>query len=282
MEARKIPAPWLPTHEICHVYEATCAGFTPGTPYADDDNDPCPEFTFHCNLIQNGVIHDNNDSDVYDSDLENDTDSETTSCVTSDHDSDIVEIVRTTRSHISEVRHDSAIFEVVGIENDIHNATAIRADSIYEDTPLKDAWDTTLISTIMTKPWSPGPKNWLTAQDLLKLHTMVSRGSSTTAATNTENNLSPCSGEAVCVTPATLSVDVDVNSRFCMPLRFTMRPPPVSPSPQVPPVLVPQYSTHPVDGIGFGFKMKTWISHLWPPKPKKGPRLKRLTLLNPS
>jgi hypothetical protein len=285
MEARKVPAPWVPTRDIYHVYEATSPVFTPGKPYTDDDYNPCPEFTFNCEDIHKGVIHDDDASDTYDSDSDIDTDSETiTSCITSDRDSDIVEIVRIARTRVSEVQRASAVFEVVGAESTIHDASTvtIRADAIHEDTPLKEAWDTTLISTASTKPSSPGPKNWLTAQDLRKLHAMVSSAGSSTTATNVESSISPRSGETVCMTPATPTFDVDVNSRFCTPPRFTIRPPLVSPSPQLPPVLVPQYTTQATDGAGFGFKMKIWISKLWPPKRKRGPRLKRLTILNPS
>ena len=248
MEARKVPAPWLPTREIYHVYEADPPIFTPGRPYTDDDCDPCPEFAFRCNDIQKGVIQDDDDddNDIYDSDSDIDTDSETiTTCITADRDSDIVEIIRVTRTPVSEARRASLFFEVVGVENSIHDSSTFRADSIHEDTPLKEAWDTTLINSVSTKPCSPGPKNWLNAQDLLKLHMMVS----STNATNAESSISSRSGETVCMTPATPTFNVDVNSRFCTPPRFMM---------------------------------KTWMSNLWPPKPKKGPRLKRLTLLNPS
>jgi hypothetical protein len=274
MEARKVPAPWIPTREIHHAYEATSPVFTPGRPYTDDDCDPCPEFTFHCKDIRTGVIHDD-DTESFDSNLET---------VTSDCDSDIVEIVTVTRTRISEVpavgiQHSSAIIEDDGIETSINDASTLRVDSIDMDTPLKDAWDMTLVSPVRTKPYSPGLKNWLNAQDLLKLHATVSSRSSTDAI-KLESSVSPPSGETVCVTPATPTFDVDVNSRFCTPPRFTMGPPLISPSPEVPSVSVsvPQNTTHVVNGTGFAFRMKMWVWKLRSPKPKKGPQLKRMSL----
>ena len=273
MEARKVPAPWIPTREVHHAYEATSPVFIPGQPYTDDDCDPCPEFTFHCKDIRTGVIHDD-DTESFDSDLET---------ITSDRDSDIVEIVTITRTRISEVpavsiQCSSATIEVDGVENSINDASTLRVDLLDMDTPLKDAWDMTLVSPPRTKPYSPGLKNWLNAQDLVKLHAMVSSRSSTDAI-KLESSVSPPSGETVCVTPATPTFDVDVNSRFCTPPRFTMAPPPVLPSPEIlsVSVSVPQNTTHVVNGTGFAFKMKMWVSKLRAPKPKKGPQLKRMS-----
>jgi len=274
MEARKVPAPWIPTREIHHAYEATSPVFTPGQPYTDDDCDPCPEFTFHCKDIRTGIIHDD-DTESFDSDLET---------IASDRDSDIVEIVTITRTRISEVpavsiQRSSAIIKADGAENSINDASTFRANSIDVDMPLKEAWDLTLVTTPRTKPYGPGLKNWLNVQDLLKLHTTVSSRSSTDAI-KLESSISPPSGEAVCVTPATPTFDVDVNSRFCTPPRFTMGPPSVSPSPEVSLTSgsVPQNIAHVVNGTGFAFKMKMWASKLRSPKPKKGPQLKRMSL----
>jgi len=277
MEARKIPAPWIPTREIYHEYEATSPVFTPGQAYTDDNCDPCPEFTFHCKDIRAGVIHDD-DTESFDSD------SETT---TSAHDSDIVEIVTVTRTRISEVpavglRRSSALVEVDGAEKGTNAASTHLVDSIDMDTPLKDAWDMTLVTPPRTKPYSPGLKNWLNAQDLFKLHATVSSRSSTDAI-NLESSVSPPSGETVCMTPATPTFDVDVNSRFCTPPRFRMASPPsVSPTLQVPSDSdsdsVPRNTAHVGNGIGFAFKVKMWVSKLRSPKPKKGPQLKRMSL----
>ncbi|KIM38003.1 hypothetical protein M413DRAFT_249543 [Hebeloma cylindrosporum] len=285
MEDRKVPAPWIPTREIHHAYEPTSPVFTPGKSYTDDDDcDPCPEFTFHCKDIRTGVIHDD-DADSFDSDLET---------VASDRDSDVVEIVTITRTRISEVpavgiQRSSAFIEIDGLAKITDDASTLRASSMDTETPLKDAWDMTLVSPPRTKPYSPGLKNWLNAQDLVKLHhATVSSRSTSTDAIKVESSVSPpLVGETVCMTPATPTFDVDVNSRFCTPPRFAMSkpPPPVSPSLEIPSVSVsvPENTNTAhvvVNGTRFAFKMKTWVSKFRSPKPRRGgtPLLKRLSL----
>ena len=152
MKKRMIPAPWVPGQGTLHVYQATPeeATFTPGEPYSDEVEDPCPDFYFIAEGAHLSVLElDGINGDHYDSDSDS---SSTLTKINLDSDPSA------TSPALSSSSWTDSSTQYTGIST-----------SLADDNQSRDHWDYSHINRPSVKPSGPGAKQWLGAQDLVKI-----------------------------------------------------------------------------------------------------------------
>ncbi|KAF8884739.1 kinase-like domain-containing protein [Gymnopilus junonius] len=238
------------------------SSFTPGEPFSMDHPDPYPEFNFISQQVVDRFTVRHNAEDHHDYFADEELlnywqDDEMSDTIT---DLDDAEIVR------------------FGSYEDLHGPTGIgppsspsdvqtlRSISVNEDTPLKEAWDISVVNEPSARPYGPGPKQWFIAQDLVSLRPFIAEIEVDDPATK------PPAHPGLGVqrsTPSLLKPAVDIP----LPLEQSMSCTTSSSSSP------PQRTKHVINGRGVLFKVKVWMSRLWPPKSRKTDQLKRLSLL---
>ncbi|KAF9479500.1 kinase-like protein [Pholiota conissans] len=296
LEARKLPAPWIPAYEVCHAYEQTSPTFVPGRQYSKDEEDPYPSFAYLSKQARRRIIYEDCDSSDDESDYG--SDGPLTPLLNGEGQNPETCFAKEDVVNESSVNADLALFSapISGQDASIpqpecsvqidplatatlakhreedqisqtQNGSASSFESFQEGSILKDAWDTTLITPPPTAPYSPGPKGWLHTQDLLKIcHKQ--------AATITSSATSASSVQVMYVKfqPSQDSaLDVSLDGRSS---GFTHLAPCDSsdswPSP------AGQHLTRVVNGTGLLFKVKAWwASKSWTPKHKRNLGTKR-------
>ncbi|KAF8877649.1 kinase-like domain-containing protein [Gymnopilus junonius] len=279
MEQRKVTPPWVPPSGVSHVHEPSSPPFTPGEPFSMDHPDPYPEFNFISQQVVDRLTVRHNAEDHHDYFADEELlnywqDDEMSDTIT---DLDDAEIVR------------------FGSYEDLHGPTGIgppsspsdvqtlRSISVNEDTPLKEAWHISVVNEPSARPYGPGPKQWFIAQDLVSLRPFIAEIEVDDPATK------PPAHPGLGVqrsTPSLLKPAVDI------PLGHNIYLPPLIPCRRVYQPLEqsmscttssssspPQRTKHVINGRGVLFKVKVWMSRLWPPKSRKTDQLKRLSLL---
>lgn len=300
MESRKTPAPWIPEFEICHAYEQTSPTFVPGRPYSEDEEDPYPSFTYLSKRARRRIVYEECDSsDESDSDYGSESrltqivdgiedesqyidttfietllnkrrtpDKHSVSADLTLLDAPIGERDPSTSQNDSTLRVDSLDTDTPVQQmhehsiSDSRNTSVLPVKSIQEGSILQDSWDLTLISPPSMAPYSPGPKGWLYAHDLLRICPKQSAtiASSTTSASSVEIMYVTLKGSQDSALDG-MSLD-DRSSAFTHLAQCDTTD--SWPSP------VGRQATHVVNGTGLLFKVKAWwMSKAWTPKPKR-------------
>lgn len=283
MEDRKVSTPWVPPPGTRHVHEPTSLPFTPGEPFTADSPDPYPEFNFISQAITKRVIFKDGEDGADDHDY--DSDEEPPEYLEDDEGSDTMTDladVEITRFGSNEDLHSPAFTDPPTSPSDVQT---FKSDSINKDIPLNEVWDASIINLLPIQPYGPGSKGRFNDQDLVKLRPLVAD----TVVDNPppEPPVPPGLG-GPCSTPPsplkpTLVLHVEPRDfalpplvprrRSHQPSRYSMSDTTSSLS------FTPQRTRHIVNGTGVLFKVKVWMSRLWPPKSRKIQQLKRLSVL---
>lgn len=294
LEARTTQTPWVPEYDICHVYEPSTPVFTPGKPYSDHEN-PWPSFTYlskqagkriiyeECDNINYDTDEEEFDEFAYDEDLQDEHEhadpTPTNNTINDEYQStrDVEDAVL--RSPTSQYQGSSTLrvdSDTNATERDtsiITDTSTSQGSSILPTTPKQyapfgEGWDVTIISPSPTAPYSPGPKQWLHAQDLLRLQpkhpaTVATVVSSTASTSSLEIMYAPVQPPGVSQNPTSVDQVPESISLQAYTMDFTR---------------LPEQGAPTANASGLLSKAKAWwMSKRWTPKPKKSMGVKRLS-----